>query len=126
MAKRKVTKHSSENIDHYQTISDPAGDEIQEYCCTFCNSLLKIRLSHDEYWCPNCQITHLPQQQQQTLMKKSKLVTPNQRDTAPCVSSAPSGYEDVVKIKKDPKLKGSFRLLRDKGLKITNYEEYNP
>jgi hypothetical protein len=87
---------------------------------------LSIRLSQDEYWCPNCQITHLPDKQQQTLKKKSRLVTPNQRDATPCISSVPSGYEDVVKIKEEPELKGSFRLLRDRGLKITNYEEYDP
>jgi hypothetical protein len=36
-----------------------------------------------------------------------------------------SGYENI-KIKKEPKLSRSFKALKDKGLKIKNYKEYNP
>jgi hypothetical protein len=37
----------------------------------------------------------------------------------------PSGYEDI-KIHNEPELKGSFKALRDKGLRIKNYREDKP
>ena len=110
--RRKVAKHSSENIDsHHITITDPQAEEIQEYYCSYCDNVLKVRLSQDEWFCNNCQITHL--QEKLTLRKKSKLVTP-QRNTEPCISSIPSSYEQDVRIKHEPELAGSFKVLRDK------------
>ena len=106
-------------MDYYQTISDPAGEELQEYYCSYCNDILTVRLSMDEWYCNRCQITHIPQKE--TLKKKSKLVTP-QRNTEPCISSIPLGYESI-KVKKEPELQGSFKVLRDKGIKITSYSE---
>ena len=117
--KRKVAKHSSDNVDFQEVIADPQAEELQEYYCSYCDNVLKVRLSQDEWYCNRCQITHIPQKD--TLKKKSKLVTP-QRNTEPCISSIPTGYESV-KIKKEPEYSGGFKALKDKGLKITNYNE---
>jgi hypothetical protein len=117
---RKVTKHNIENIDSYQTLAGP--EERPEYYCTYCNFLLTVKVSQDEYWCNRCSVSHFPNQDQ--LKKKSKLITP-QRNIEPCISSIPSGYEGVS-IKKKTEPQGTFKLLQDRGLKIKDYWEEVP
>ena len=48
------------------------------------------------------------------------------RNTETLLAHPPSPYEADVRIHHEPELQGGFKALRDKGLRITNYQEYNP
>jgi hypothetical protein len=94
------------------------------YLCSFCNQTL-IRLTdaggnNNSFWCRHCSIEWDPESE--NLRKESKLVVPD-RNIEPAVTSIQTNMADEVEIRHTPEIKGSFKALRDKGLKITNYKE---
>jgi hypothetical protein len=44
-------------------------------------------------------------------------------ETEPAVAHPPSIGADAVAIRREPELRGGFKALRDRGIKITHYEE---
>jgi hypothetical protein len=48
------------------------------------------------------------------------------RNTETLIAHPPSPHEADVRIHHEPELQGGFKALRDKDLRITNYQEYNP
>jgi hypothetical protein len=44
-------------------------------------------------------------------------------ETEPAVATTPSIGADSAAIRHEPELRGSFKALRDRGIKITHYEE---
>jgi hypothetical protein len=76
-------------------------------------------------WCSRCSISYLPDVQQ---VKKSTLFeVPQYKEHQSETLVASIGRDDLdkVKIKKDSVIKGGLKGLKDKGLRITNYEAWN-
>jgi hypothetical protein len=93
------------------------------YLCSWCNctlSKLQDAGQHNiTYFCTRCAIEFDPEYE--NLRKESKLVVPG--NSEPAVTSIQTNMADEVEIRHTPEIKGSFKALRDKGLKITNYKE---
>jgi len=51
--------------------------------------------------------------------------SPRNTETLVSCNTPVPGF-DSVKIHHEPELQGGFKALRDKGLRITNYQEYDP
>ena len=56
----------------------------------------------------------------------AKLKTPRRKNTETLIAHPPSPHEADVRIHHEPELQGGFKVLRDKGLRITNYREDIP
>src|SRR5215211_7905973 len=116
----KVTK-----IDHWKnwktednvTISNPE-DKNKKYLCNYCDRILTVWLDKDTLYCNDCQVSVVPSSQD--IRSTQDLTVPEGPAEETLVSSIHSGY-DKVKIRKEPELRGSFKALRDKGLKFTSY-----
>jgi hypothetical protein len=81
-----------------------------------------------DLWAPEDDLLFLkycPSKRDKCYHAISKLVTPD-RNPETLITHMPSPGENDVQIKHEPELKGGFKALRDKGLKISNYQEYNP
>jgi hypothetical protein len=94
------------------------------YLCSFCNQTL-VRLTdagqnNTSSWCRSCSVEFDPESE--NLRKESKLIVPDRNQEA-AVTSIQTNMADKVAIRHEPEIKGSFKALRDKGLKITNYKE---
>ncbi|HEU4822556.1 MAG TPA: hypothetical protein VFS97_03960 [Nitrososphaeraceae archaeon] len=125
MVTTKYTKkHSRRGLDSRENkvVIAESDDEIKEYVCDSCNFIIHTRLTDGEITCLHCEnVIEI-----QKTRRKSKLETPHQQNTETLVSSVPTpGFGDV-KIKKEPELKGGFLALQQKGLRIKDYQEYNP
>jgi hypothetical protein len=95
--------------------------------CNYCNAVTDIRISKDSFYCNNCNVEIIITKDD--VRQYYDLQVPQQEPTNETnISSIPIGYGqwDNVKIKKEPKFEGSFKVLRDKGMHITNYYEYLP
>ena len=64
-----------------------------------------------------------PQQQEEQLDMPRR--SPKNTETLVSCNTRTPGF-DTVAIHHEPELQGGFKALRDKGLRITNYQEYNP
>ncbi|HET6640150.1 MAG TPA: hypothetical protein VFG77_00930 [Nitrososphaeraceae archaeon] len=97
------------------------------YICSICNQTL-VRLTdagmnNHTYWCLNCSVERDPTQQ--NIRRESKLSVPD-RNIEPAVASIQFDYNKNVAIRHEPEIKGAFKELQKKGLKITNYKESVP
>jgi transcription elongation factor Elf1 len=105
------------------------GDEWNQedhpiFSCSWCNRDL-VRLSDrnnqgESWFCRNCQIPFEPSETQ--LRKKSKLGT-QREEIEPEVTSIQIDPSKEVEIRYEPELKGAFKALRDRGIRITSYRE---
>jgi hypothetical protein len=92
------------------------------YICSFCSQTL-IKLSdaagnNNMWWCRNCSVQWDPEEE--NLRKESKITVPD-RNIEPAVATT-SGIPDIS-IHHTPELKGAFKALQEKGLRITDYRE---
>ena len=102
-------------------------NERPSYICSFCNQTL-IRLTdagmnNQTYWCRSCSVEFDPESE--NLRKESKLIVPD-RNIEPAVATTPGIGAESVAIRHEPEIKGGLKALKDRGLKITHYEEYIP
>jgi DNA-directed RNA polymerase subunit RPC12/RpoP len=122
----KIPKGLIANKDDKVVISsEHYTNERPSYLCSFCNQTL-IRLTdagmnNTSYWCRNCSVEFNPEDE--NLRKESKLIVPD-RNIEPAITSV--GNIPDVNIRHEPEIKGTFKELQRKGLKITHYEEHNP
>jgi hypothetical protein len=122
---KQPTKPNTNKNKDIVTIGDEwTGEERPSYICNFCNQTL-IRLTdtgqnNTSFWCRSCSVEFDPESE--NLRKESKITVPD-RNIQPAVTSIQTNMADEVEIRHTPEIKGSFKALRDKGLKITNYKE---
>ena len=76
--------------------------------------------SNQTYWCRNCSVEW--DRAEENIRRESKLSVPD-RNIEPAVTTTPGIGADSVAIRNEPEIKGGLKALRDKGLKITHYEE---
>jgi len=92
------------------------------YLCSFCNQIL-LRLTdagqnNTSSWCRHCQVEWDPESEK--LKRESKLVVPD-RNIEPAITSIQTNMADEVEIRHTPPIRGGFKELQDRGLKITSY-----
>jgi hypothetical protein len=111
-------------------IAKEKTDEALEYLCPHCFTILG-RLNDEEFGCSTCGVSFIPGVQQ--LRKNVKFTTPDSVEHSketlvadPRVIRSGSTLADEVKIHHEPELQGGFKALKDKGLRITNYQEDIP
>lgn len=96
------------------------------YICNNCHCSL-VRLSdrnnqNESWYCNRCSI-EFPDTS--NIRKEYKLSVPD-RNEETLVAHAPSVGEDSVAIRHEVEIKGGLKALKDKGVKITKYEEHVP
>ena len=69
--------------------------------------------------CPQCRKTYLPEVQEVRKEVDFFVPTDSEHNVEPAITSI--DYNEDVRIKKEPIIKGGLKALRDKGLKITSY-----
>jgi hypothetical protein len=62
---------------------------------------------------------------EENIRRESKISVPD-RNIEHAIATTPGIGADSVAIRHQPEIKGSLKALRDKGLKITHYEEHIP
>src|SRR5215216_968654 len=112
---RKVPRRQqpSDNI-----IIGDTNDSVKEYICPYCNCIIKTRIAEDELYCSHCKSNFILED----VRKKSKLEVPREHNSEVFVSTTPGVdyLTEQARIKKEPVLKGGFKVLSEKGIKITN------
>jgi transposase-like protein len=110
------------------TIGDEwTGEERQSYICNFCSRNL-VKLTdrsgkNESYYCNSCGIDFQPDNE--NVRRESKLSVPD-RNQETLVATTPSQDYTSLQIHKEPETKGAFKVLQEKGIKITNYKEESP
>jgi hypothetical protein len=94
----------------------------REYSCSYCNRILSKLVDRSglnpSWYCNFCSIEVIPSEEAE-LRSKLRLKVPSGTIQEAAVSYAP---EKVLKRKRtDPK--GTFKILRERGINITNYQE---
>lgn len=109
--------------DDKVTISSEYYENVRpSFICSICNQTL-VRLTdaggnNNTYWCRNCSVEFDPTEE--NVRRESKISVPV-RNIEPAVATAPSIGEESVSIRHEPELRGGFKALRDRGIKITYY-----
>lgn len=94
-------------------------DNKKAYYCNDCQYKM-VKISDDEYHCNHCNNSAYPEVEQ--LRSKSKITTPIGMNLEPCLSYPKDPDADFFKDK-NPEPKGTFKILKDMGIKITSYSE---
>jgi hypothetical protein len=123
--KKKISVESPSNLNANDKViisSEYFEDDRPFYICSICNQTL-IRLTdagmnNVSFWCRNCSVEFNPEEE--NVRRESKLSVPD-RNEETLVSNTP-GIPDIS-IRHEPEIKGGLKALKDKGLKITHYEE---
>ena len=121
MKKAKITPLNPTNDDKILLDEQEYSDQSRiEYMCNTCHTGPLVYKTGNSYlFCRRCGITY--DLEDDTVRHKSRLSVP--LETEPAISTTPTIGADSVAIRHEPELKGSFKALRDRGLKITHYEE---
>jgi hypothetical protein len=96
-------------------------NERKEYFCSYCQCDLR-RINDEEYYCNRCSISQYPNIDD--VRSKSRITTPIGLSTEPLVSYPER--PDARFYKEKPEIKGGLKALKDKGLRIKNYQEHIP
>jgi uncharacterized Zn ribbon protein len=132
MKRRGTTKsrinYDKTNDDKVIISSEYFEDDRPSYICSICNQGPLIRLTDSSmqntaFWCRHCSVEFNPEEE--NVRRESKLSVPD-RNSETLVSTTPGINEDSVAIRHEPEIKGGLKALKDKGLKITYYEEHIP
>jgi ribosomal protein L37AE/L43A len=116
--KKRSWKRGYPSKSNKVVIADNSDSDIKEYICSSCNRTRHTRQSKGELECLYCGETI----NIEGTRKRSKLETPHQ-NTETLVSTTPGpNYKDVT-IKREPELQGSFKMLKDRGLRVFDYRE---
>jgi hypothetical protein len=126
MKRRGATKsrinYDKTNDDRVIISSEYFEDTRPSYICSICNQTL-IRLTdsgmqNTAFWCRNCSVEFDPESE--NVRRESKLTVPD-RNIEPAVATTP-GIPDIS-ILKEPEIKGGLKALKERGIRITYYEE---
>lgn len=120
---KKSTSHGKILDDKVIISSEYYQNDRPSFICSICNQTL-VRLTdggnNQTYWCRNCSVEW--DRAEENIRRESKLSVPD-RNIEPAVTTTPGIGADSVAIRNEPEIKGGLKALRDKGLKITHYEE---
>jgi hypothetical protein len=124
MKKAKITPLKTNQNDKVLINEQEFSDsERIEYICSLCNCgpLVTItdKTGNTDRFCRNCSAVY--SMEDDTVRHKSRLSVP--QETEPALSTTPTIGADAVAIHHEPELRGAFKALRDRGIKITHYEE---
>ena len=118
----KQLKKPNNNKDIITIGDEYTGANRPSYICNYCNrTLTKLtdRNNQNESWyCNSCSIEFQPENE--SIRHKQKLEVPD-RNIEPAIATTP-GIPDI-RIHHEPEPKGTFKVLQQKGIKITKYEE---
>jgi DNA-directed RNA polymerase subunit RPC12/RpoP len=125
MANTRRIKGLQKPDDKIVISSEYYQNERSNYICSFCNRTLSRLTDAGQnnamYWCINCTVEF--DLESENLRKESKLEVPD-RNIEPAITIIDMNHD--VSIRKEPEIKGAFKELKNKGLKITNYKEDIP
>lgn len=124
MKKAKITPLKTNQNDKILLDEQEYSDQSRiEYICNTCHTgplaTINDKTGNSDLFCRRCGITY--DLEDDTVRHKSRLSVP--LETEPAVATTPTVGGDAVAIHHEPELKGSFKALRDRGIKITHYEE---
>jgi hypothetical protein len=115
---------------------EDAGIGKRRYICHRCNGLLDEitnKYGAEEYHCPQCRITTIPSidKEDTRSVPEQDIEVPREPNEEtlianPKVLYSGNTFADKVAIRHEPDPKGSFKMLKDKGLRIVNYREEFP
>jgi hypothetical protein len=91
--------------------------------CNYCNLDTNVRIDKETFWYNRCQVPIVITAED--VRNYYDLQVPQGPSNEPLVGTIPSPGIDTVQIKKRAELQGGFKALKDKGLNVTNYQEYN-
>jgi DNA-directed RNA polymerase subunit RPC12/RpoP len=118
--------YSKPNDDKVVISSDYYKEERPSYICSICNRTLS-RLSdaggnNSTYWCRNCSVEFDPELE--NVRRESKISVPD-RNIEPAVATTPGTdyLNQNVEIHHEPEIKGGLKTLKERGIKITYYED---
>jgi hypothetical protein len=109
------------------TIGDEwTGEERPSYICNFCSrNLVKLTESNNQnesYYCNSCGIDFQPENE--NLRRESKISVPNRNQETLVSTTLGIDYLNAsIQIHNEPEIKGAFKTLQDKGIKIKYYRE---
>jgi hypothetical protein len=84
------------------------------------NQTTDSSMQNTAFWCRNCSVEFDPESE--NVRRESKLSVPD-RNIEPAVSTTP---DIPISLHKETEIKGGLKALKDKGLKITKYDENIP
>jgi uncharacterized Zn ribbon protein len=122
-------KHLSRGLSDDKVVisSEYYKNDRPSFICNVCNcTLSKLTDSSGQnpsFYCARCNIEFDPESE--NVRRESKLSVPD-RNVEPAVATAPGIDTDSVAIRHEPEIKGGLKTLRDRGMKITHYEEHIP
>jgi hypothetical protein len=99
------------------------------YICSFCNQTL-VRLTdagqnNTTFWCRNCSVEFDPELE--NVRRESKISVPDRNEEILVAQTPGQDYlKKKVEIHKESEIKGGLKALKERGLKITYYEEHIP
>jgi hypothetical protein len=116
----KVKKDQTKN----DIIIISGEDDKPVFLCNYCSRTL-VKLSDskgasESFYCKTCIIEVLDSED---IRRKSKLVTPKDRNDEALVSTTPMIDYQAMEIRKEVEAKGGLAELKRRGLKIKNYNE---
>ena len=115
----RPTKHKSENWNKKMNVTIPDNEDPEtKYICNDCVNSRLVLLPDDLWMCPQCRKTYLPEVQEVRKEVDFFVPTDSEHNVEPAITSI--DYNEDVRIKKEPIIKGGLKALRDKGLKITS------
>jgi hypothetical protein len=112
--------------EHITVISREEYEDYQEaYVCDTCGGTLEYNKTDDSLWCNTCVSYVQPKDAKKTV--SFEIPQPqNSEDNTPLVSCPDNIDYGQMQIDNQPTPKGIFAELQRRGLRITNYQEYNP
>jgi hypothetical protein len=119
-------KHLSRGLSDEKVVisSEYYKNDRPSFICSVCNcTLSKLTDSSGQnpsFYCTRCNIEFDPESE--NVRRESKLSVPD-RNVEPAVATTPGIGADSVAIRHEPELKGAFKALRDRGIRITSYRE---
>jgi uncharacterized Zn ribbon protein len=119
-------KHLSRGLPDDKVVisSEYYKNDRPSFICSVCNcTLSKLTDSSGQnptFYCTRCNIEFDPESE--NVRRESKLSVPD-RNVEPAVATTPGIGADSVAIRHEPELKGAFKALRDRGIRITSYRE---
>jgi hypothetical protein len=129
MKKAKITPLGAGQNDRILINAEQYSDSTRiELICNYCHTSTLVTITdkagNSDLFCRQCAAVY--NQNDDTVRRKQRLSVP--LETEPAVATTP-GQEYLnksVEIHHEPELKGAFKALRDRGIKITYYEERIP
>ena len=105
-------------------ISDDKDGNTNGFKCKYCHRIIRGKFTEDSIWCNSCQSETIFDKDTKLVKKSLKAETID--NTEVNVVSLQYNFEDMAghtRYGKPIEYKGGIKVLRDKGLKITNYKE---